>query len=190
YEESEKHFQTALQLDPANFEACYHYARLLWQLGKLEQTLAVFKRANEIRPEDYRVPALATSVCIALKKSEELKEFYRKTVKAVQDRIALNPDDSRAYYLGAAALAGMGNREKAVEWAERALAFAPDDPGHLYNVATTYAVLGENDQALSNLEKAIQNGWASRSWIENDGDWTNLRNDPRFQALLQKIPAD
>jgi hypothetical protein len=37
------------------------------------------------------------------------------------------------------------------------------------------------------LDKAIQNGFGQREWVENDSDWDAVRNKPRFQTLLRKL---
>ncbi len=191
HEEAELHFQTALQLDPRNFDACYYYARSLWLSGKLEESLEIFRKAAEVRPEDYRVHSLPISICKLLGKTEEARAYAQKTVEVVNRWISLNPDDARAYYMGAGSYAMLGNRERALEWSARALASAPDDPAHLYNVGCMYAMLGENALAMDMLEKAVQHGYASRDWMENDGDFSAFRNDPRFRRILDSItPPD
>jgi len=34
------------------------------------------------------------------------------------------------------------------------------------------------------LDKAIQNGFGQREWLENDASLDSIRDEPRFQALL------
>lgn len=48
---------------------------------------------------------------------------------------------------------------------------------------------GEKDRALANLERALQNGFAERGWIDNDTDWDSVRDDPRFEKILAQIKA-
>ncbi|MGH7536995.1 MAG: TPR end-of-group domain-containing protein [Gemmatimonadales bacterium] len=69
----------------------------------------------------------------------------------------------------------------------RALAIDPEDSGMLYNAACFYCVQGERDAALTRLEKAVQLGFGLRGWIENDSDLAPLRDDPRFQAALDRL---
>jgi hypothetical protein len=54
-------------------------------------------------------------------------------------------------------------------------------------VACSYALLGQIDDAIACLEKAVQNGFGHREWLENDSDLNALRNDPRFQALRARL---
>jgi hypothetical protein len=57
----------------------------------------------------------------------------------------------------------------------------------LYNVACNYSLLGMKEEALACLEKAVQNGFGHREWIENDSDLALLRSDPRFEALRKRL---
>jgi len=74
-----------------------------------------------------------------------------------------------------------------LEWADRALMMDPDDPSVLYNVACVYSLLGEAEKAIDCLEKAINNGFGFKQWIEHDSDLDSLRDIPRFQALVKKL---
>ena len=76
----------------------------------------------------------------------------------VQKHLELNPDDARAWYLGATQLCRLGDTKRALEWADRALAIAPDEPLSLYNVACLYSLLGRLDQAVDCLENAVRQG--------------------------------
>jgi adenylate cyclase len=89
--------------------------------------------------------------------------------------------------LGAGALVQLGDRERGLEWTKRANAIDPEDSSVLYNVACSYALLGQIDDAFACLEKAIQNGFGHREWLENDSDLDALRADPRFQTLRARL---
>ena len=43
------------------------------------------------------------------------------------------------------------------------------------------------EEALGLLERTFAQGYGQRDWIENDPDYDNLRDDPRFQAMLEKL---
>ena len=49
--------------------------------------------------------------------------------------LELNPNEARAYSLGASPLARLGEREHSKQWSEQSIALAPNDPVILYNAA-------------------------------------------------------
>jgi adenylate cyclase len=79
----------------------------------------------------------------------------------------------------------LGQADKALEWTEHALALNPKDQATRYNAACFFAKVGEIDKALDCLENSVM----SRSWIENDPDLNALRDQPRYQALLDSLPS-
>ena len=80
-----------------------------------------------------------------------------------------------------------GQKEKGLEWARRAVAVDSTDTGTLYNVACLYSLEGKKSEAMGYLEKAVDNGFAQKAWIEHDDDLTALRDMPRYKALLQRM---
>ena len=67
---------------------------------------------------------------------------------------------------------------------KRLAALLPDDATVHYNLACSYALLGLVDQAFEALERAIALGYDDFEHLVNDKDLANLRDDPRFEALL------
>jgi non-specific serine/threonine protein kinase len=186
YAEAQKEFDTAIRLDPKLFEAYYFYARLFYTQGKLAEAALWFEKACAVRPEDYQAPTLLASVYHGLGREADALESDRRGFEAAEKHLALHPDDSRAYYLGAGTLARLGRTEQALEWARRALEIDPEENRVLYNVACMYATLGQSEDALDCLEKAVQHGYRRTAWMEHDPDLASLRTHPRFQALLAK----
>jgi hypothetical protein len=42
-------------------------------------------------------------------------------------------------------------------------------------------------QALDILERALDRALTNLAWIVNDPDWSELRDHPRFQALVSRL---
>jgi serine/threonine protein kinase/tetratricopeptide (TPR) repeat protein len=187
YEEARQHFETAIRLNPKLYEAHYFYARACFQEGKLAEAVKHYEDASRVRPEDYQALLLMQSPLNALGRHEDAIAALRRGLQVAEKHLELNPDDARALYLAASALLQLGDRERALEWARRAHAIDPEDSGVLYNVACIYALAAMPEEALKCLEKAIQNGFGHREWIEHDSDLDSLRGDPRFEALKKRL---
>jgi len=63
----------------------------------------------------------------------------------------------------------------------------PEDPMLLYNVSCLYSVLGRIDDCLTALEKAVNKGWGDKAWLEHDSDFDNVREHPRYLALVRAM---
>ncbi|MFQ5927808.1 MAG: tetratricopeptide repeat protein, partial [Terriglobia bacterium] len=187
YEEAHKEFETALRLDPNLFEASYFYARACFVEGKLPEAAKWFEAASRAQPEEYQAPALLGVTYTALGRKADAEEAYRRALRIMDKRLELNPDDMRALQLGAQALCQLGEREKSLQWAERALAIDADDPAALFNVGCVYAVLELPDLALDCLEKSLKSGFGFGDWMKSDAFLDSLRDHPRFQALLKSL---
>jgi adenylate cyclase len=187
YDEARREFESALRLNPMLYEAHYFYGRACFTEGKLEEAVSHYRDAWRVRPEDYQAIYLSAEALVKLGRRDEALEASRLGVKLADAHLELNPDDARAWYLSAGALMRLGQREEAKERARRASTIDPEDSGVLYNVGCVHALAGSTDEALDHLDKAIQNGFGQREWVENDSDWDAVRNEPRFQALLRKL---
>jgi tetratricopeptide (TPR) repeat protein len=187
YGEARNEFDTALRLNPKLYEAHYLYARACFQEGNLEDAVRHYQDAVRVRPEDYQVRLLIAGPLKGLGRQAEAEAALRQGLQVAERHLELNPDDPRAVYLGAGALAQLGQPDRALEWAKRASSMDSEDSWVLYNVACVYALLGKIDDAISCLEKAIQNGFGHREWLENDSDLDSLRGDRKFQALLKRL---
>ncbi len=187
YDEAVNEFETAMQLDPKLFDAVYWYARSRLSQGKYEEAAKLFERAAALRPEDYQTLGFLGQALIALGKRDEAMASYRRQVKLIDVHLSLNPDDPRACILGAVANAIISDRDRAVEFAERAMQVDPDDPMLLYNVCCTYAQLGMQDEALNALDHAVEKGWGDKNWLEHDSDLDSIRDTPRYRGIVQAM---
>ncbi|CDM61316.1 adenylate cyclase 3 (plasmid) [Rhizobium favelukesii] len=65
-------------------------------------------------------------------------------------------ENSSPAQLGALALAYLGERDRAKEWAARTLAIDPDDLNGMYNIACAYLHMGEHEAALDLLRRSFR----------------------------------
>jgi len=126
--EAEAEFEQAIRLDPTLFEAYYFYARICFEQGKLEKTIQLYEKSIEVNPQDYQAPLLVAQIYSDLGDEEKAEASRRRGVQAVEGRLQLHPDDSRALYMGANGLVGLGEFEQGLEWAKQALEIDPEEP--------------------------------------------------------------
>jgi tetratricopeptide (TPR) repeat protein len=187
YKEAEKDFETAIQLDPKLFEAYYEFARTCRVQGKHDQAAKLFERAIQVRPEDYQSALFLATAYNDLNLETETKKAQQRALDIVRKHLSLNPDDARALYLGAGTLVKAGEAKEALQWIEKAVFIDPNEPSVLYNATCIYSLLGKINEALNYFENAIEAGFASQEWIENDTDLDMIRYHPRFQKALRKL---
>jgi serine/threonine protein kinase/Flp pilus assembly protein TadD len=190
FEEAEKEFQEAMRLDPKSFEAAYFYGRACNAIGKFDEGAKWFERAVTVRPDDFAAQMLLSNCYTALGRVDDATSAMRRAYDAARKHLELNPDNPRALYMGALALRGLGEPQKALDWNRRAQRMEPDDPSVLYNVACNYAQLSMPEEAIDALSKAIDNGFGHWQWIEHDTDLDSLRSEPGFIELLSRKPVE
>ena len=186
YEESEEAFERAIELNPKLFEAYYFYARNCFVQGDLAGAAKLFGHASRVDPDDYQAPLLVAQIYDDQQRPEDAAASRRRGIKAVERRLRRNPEETRALYMGANALVGLGDLEKGLRWAERAVELEPGESMVLYNVGCVYSLAGKIDLALDCLEKSVRSGLAYVDWLKQDSNLDPLREQPRFQALLEK----
>ena len=185
--EAEKAFEKAVELNPELFEAYYFYARTCFVQGKYEQAKDLFLEASRVDPADYQSPALLAFLYKTIGQEEKMAPVLREAFDRIKRRLALNPDESRAIYLGADVLIRMGEKEKAMEWVKRLAATDRDEPAVLYGIACLYSLIGKAEEAVYYLSKAVDAGFAHRQYLEKDGDFDPIRNHPRYSELIKDL---
>ena len=80
-----------------------------------------------------------------------------------------------------------GNIEKADEMLKELENQSQTNTKALHAIATNFAELGRNDEALIALQKCFEQREERMIWIKNEPRLANLRNDKRFQEILQKM---
>ena len=188
YEEAMAEFEEAIRLDPNSFEAHYFCARACFAQGKLERAAEEFERAAEIRPDDYQSLILLVAIYRSLGRDGDTAPAARAGIERAQRELTLHPENPRPAYLGAIALAELGEMDRAREWASRALAIDPDDVLVRYNVSCFHARVGDTEQAIDLLEQLLPHAnHETKAWVKHDSDFDAIRSHPRWQKVLALI---
>ncbi len=191
YATTEGEFEAALRLSPKLFEAYYFYARTCMAQGKMEKAAQLFEQACLIRPDDYQSRLFLAQAYKSLKLVAGAEAAYQRAVENVERHVEGNPNDSRAYQLGALALMELGERKKGLEWAHRAVSLDPHNPLLLYNISCFFSIAGELEDAIGYLRRAVD-GFAGidptiKDWAVNDPDLDPIKSDPRFKEILDRL---
>src|SRR5438552_16085406 len=101
----------------------------------------MFERAALLRPEDFQAPNFLAPVQGLLVMKAESESQHRRSLKLIEERLELDPGDTRATALGAGMYAMSGNTERANALAKRSLEIDPEDSMLLYNVACAYSLI-------------------------------------------------
>ena len=187
YEEANRHFEAAARINPNLFDAYYYYGRAAFAAGDIEKSIELWRKAGDVRREDFESPLLQAQSMRKLKRLEESRVVNREAVRRAEKLVELNPSNGRVLSFGSGALHDDGQSERALEWARRAEALYPDDMGVNINGALLRARIGLTEEALDLLDRMFGKGWGKKDWVENDPDYDSLRGEPRFIAMLAKL---
>lgn len=86
-----------------------------------------------------------------------------------------------------AVLTRLGRYEEGLAVDHRLVKLEPDQPVLHYNLACSLALLQKSDEAFAALERAIELGYDDLEHLKRDRDLQHLREDARFQQMIQKI---
>jgi len=216
FEQTLKEFERAIQLNP-NYATAHHwYGVALSMTGQFDRAIAEGKRAVELDPLSLVINAnLGTDYLNARRYGEAITQL-RKTIEmdprfdfahralgeALQvsgqlneaiaeyrKAVELSDNPSSLAHLGQA-YARAGQREEA----EKILAQLSEEAKSRYvrptSLADIYMALGDKERAIDELERAYREHVASGvGWIKVDPMLDDLRGNPRFEALVQKVFA-
>ena len=189
FEEAEKEFEKAIVLNLNLFEAYYFYARACFVQGKYEEAKNLYIKASRVNPADYQSPALLAFLYKTMGQEKKMEPVLHDALDKVKQHLALNPDDSRALYLGADVLIRLGHKQKAMEYVKRLAATERDEPYLLYGLACLYSLIGKTEEAIYYLTKSLECGFAHRQYLEKDSDFDPIREHPSYKALIEDLKA-
>ena len=187
-EEAEKLIRTALKLDPESWEVNREAARMLFRHGHVAEAIPYFEKAASLNDTDWHNPLMLLSCYEGIGDEAQKLKAARIVRDRVQHAVALDPTNGTALASASTALAVLGDTDRAREWMRRALVLDPDNLVMRYNAAcAVLRKIGDASEALDILEpffKAV----TSNTWIwhsEADPDLDPIRNEPRFQEMLE-----
>jgi TolB-like protein/tetratricopeptide (TPR) repeat protein/class 3 adenylate cyclase len=213
--QANKEFQRAIELNPNYATGHQQYGNnTLSASGRFDDSIAEGKRAVDLDPLSLVINAdLGVNYLFArrydeaitqLRKTLEIdpgyyyayvnlgqafaaKRGFDHAIEQYQKAGALNDDPFVLGLLGHA-YASSGNKSEALKVLDQLKQLAKQRYVSAYSFVIVYVGLGEKDEALQWLERCYQDHAGSEiAWIRVDPLVDPLREDPRFEALAEKI---
>ncbi len=209
---AEKEFKRAIELNPSYPSAHQWYAQWLGALGRWDESWKEINRALELSPLSLIINTNLSDAYSYRKEFDKGIEQARKVldmdpafppayasliynivragrfqdVPPVLEAYAKIADPLEVKGMRAYVLAHEGKREEARKLVDE-LAGEPSKRLSPYSLGTIYFVLGDDEKGFMMLQRAYESRdrYLGFMWIEDD--LAKVRDDPRFQALLEKI---
>ena len=182
YDRTLRAYDRLVRLNPAErVVALYNRARVFAYQGRFDEAMRELDQAIAIEPDHPYVKTFLARVLYYRGELEEAASLIRQVLEH-------NPGQDGIRPILAMCLSRQGRHEEArAQLTERARQVAAADHDIAYWVGSVYALEGEHDLAFKWLERAISLGNENRAWFEFDPNWEQLRGDPRFKELMERI---
>jgi DNA-binding winged helix-turn-helix (wHTH) protein/TolB-like protein/tetratricopeptide (TPR) repeat protein len=211
---SEASLQRAIELNPSLAEARFSYAHLLSNLGRHEQALDQVRQARELDPLSPLINTLEARFLLVAGQPEAARQRVEHVLKlapgfwiALLTRASLAMEEGEMEAAEADAKAAVTNSSGATSalatlGAVYVRAGRPDDARTLLAslqaqsadthvpagaMAILHNALGEHERALDLLEQALDERDLRLTFLKVERGWDNLRDDPRFIAILRAV---
>ena len=174
----------ALATNPSNNLARFRVGEVLLFQTKYEQALATLQNV----PPDVNPSLVGHQIVFALFNLGRKEEAAATLEKFLKDY----PADNRGLFTSLQAIlaASDGQNLEAEEKIQSAIQRGKGF-GHFhhtaYHIACAHAIMNRHEQAIKWLELAANDGFPCYVLFEKDHNLDNLRQDPRFQALLARL---
>ncbi len=170
----------AIRLDPVSPIVNLNLALRLVEAGRFEEGIEQFRKTLALEPDFGLAHAHLGGCYIIRSKFEEGIAEIQKALEILGDRAWPKAMLGYAYALS-------GDREKAL----KLLAELEEASKHAYVphelLGTVYFAVGEKEKAFSLMEAAYEERSSTLPYIKVLPIYREVREDPRFSALLKKI---
>lgn len=182
YERALRSFDRMVRLNPnERVVTSYNCARIFMYQGRYEDALEELDQGARLEPDHALNQTFRGRVL-----------YYRGEVDAatriLEQVLERHPRMDGIRPILATCLSAQGKHELAnKQLTERVKVAAASDHDIAYWLASAYLLQGRQVLALEWLQKAINLGNENYLWFESDPNWSDLHDDPRFKAMMQRV---
>lgn len=195
------YYQAALAKQPKNAPVHNKMGIVLLQMRRFHEAEKQFEKAIK---DDKQYADAYNNLGVsyyALKKEGKAIKQYEKALKIREDVASYHNNLAAAYFTkkefqrateeyGRALQLDPDIFERTSQTGITAQLPSPEDRAHYdYVVAKMYAKLGITDRSLEYLRKALEEGYKDINNVYKDTEFSALRKDPRFTALMTAKPT-
>ena len=191
HDEASAEIAVALRLDPESYEVNWRAGSISYNQGRLAEAVPCFEKATALIETDTGAPMMLISCYTALGDGEHARRIARVALQRAEKAVAQDRSNGNALGAAVAALAALGESDRAEDWMRRALLIDPDNLLMRYNFACTLARSRSDPDAALRMLAAVLERDTGRvvTSAPTDPDLAGLRGDPRFQHMLAAAEA-
>jgi tetratricopeptide (TPR) repeat protein len=183
-DEATQAFAKSIAIRPAR-DAYNNMAIAQFRLHRFQDSIGNYKEALKFDEGDYVTWGNMGDSYYYGGNTASAREAYRKAIALAEPQLTVNPRDAGILGDLASYHSMLGHHEQALNYLDRSLQLGNGDKELLINAAVVYNQLHETGPALEWLSKALAAGY-SRSVVAVSAPFDNLRDNPRYQALMQQ----
>jgi len=179
FDEAERHFRRASELDPMNFALGIDQGLPLLFNRRYSEARSSFAGSLDLDNNSWYGHMWLAQACEGTGDFEcALQEIGRAS--------ELSPNDPVMPAIHARILALEGKKDEARQIV-KVLTSKGAVPSSPYFIALAYAALDERDLAFASLDRAVSENDKWLGWINVDPHLDRLRRDPRFEGIVNRV---
>ncbi|HUR36685.1 MAG TPA: tetratricopeptide repeat protein [Terriglobales bacterium] len=166
HDDARKSFQRALKLDKRNAEARNNLGVIYYIQQNYRKAVKEYRKAIEVKQD-------SASFYSNLGTAEFSRKEYQKASDAYLRALEIDPDVFE---------------RRSNSGVQMHMASPTDRAGYHYTIAKMFAAKGDADRCLLYLRKAMEEGYPDIAKIYKENEFSGVRKDPRFTALMEQKP--
>ena len=189
-EEARREINIALELDPLSRGINYKNMLINYNQGKFHEALKAWDEYNELRLTYFNPYQYYFYIYMYLGEDSLAFESFYNSLRFDTEESQHTDTIQEIYAVsGIQGIFEWMYNQRLNELNELSEDQNADifDPRQYFYMAKWLAVLGKNEKSLDWLERAMQEKCVDLPSIYNSWDFRNLRNEPRFRAILRQM---